>query len=509
MTTTRRAAPGLALAVTFALIARYPSPGAGREPEARPASTTFLPSQSSPLVAVRFVFRVGSQHDPRGKEGLAALTAAMVGEGGTKELTYEQLLKKFYPMASGLSAACRKEVTVFEGEVHRDNLSEFARLAVSMLTTPRFAPEDFERLRNEAIDHVSKTLRGNNDEELGKSTLLVELFREHPYGHVDRGTVKGLKSITLEDVRAFHRTHYTLGSLHLGIAGGADRAFLDRLVADLHPLPSESVAVPELPRPGRPQGLDVTIVEKPAASTAISLGFPIDVTRRDDDFYALAVANSYLGEHRTFNGKLMQDLRGKRGLNYGDYAYVEDFIQDGPSTFPVPNNPRRQQCFTIWIRPVPHDKAAFALRGALWELDRLVEHGMSREDFEATRSFLLNYSKLWVQTLSRRLGYAMDGPCYGRDDLVAELARRLPKLTVEQVNDAVRRHLKSPGIRVAVVTRDAAALRDLLQSGKPTPITYDTQGTPEAVLTEDKQIESFPLKDVRVKIVPVERMFEE
>ena len=57
---------------------------------------------------------------------------------------------------------------------------------------------------------------------------------------------------------------------------------------------------------------------------------------------------------------------------------------------------------------------------------------MSPADFEATRSFLLNYSKLWVQTLSRRLGYAMDGAFYGRDDLVTELARRLPKLTVDR-----------------------------------------------------------------------------
>ncbi|MDR3637709.1 MAG: insulinase family protein, partial [Isosphaeraceae bacterium] len=42
------------------------------------SDTTFLPSASSPLVAVRFLFQVGSQDDPRGKEGLAALTAAMV-----------------------------------------------------------------------------------------------------------------------------------------------------------------------------------------------------------------------------------------------------------------------------------------------------------------------------------------------------------------------------------------------------------------------------------------------
>ena len=47
-----------------------------------------------------------------------------------------------------------------------------------------------------------------------------------------------------------------------------------------------------------------------------------------------------------------------------------------------------------------------------------------------------------------------------------------------------------------------------MTSGKPTPITYDTQGTPEDILAEDKQIAAFPLKDVSVRIVPVEQMFE-
>ena len=133
---------------------------------------------------------------------------------------------------------------------------------------------------------------------------------------------------------------------------------------------------------------------------------------------------------------------------------------------------------------------------------------MTPQDFEATRAFLLNYSKLWVQTLSRRLGYAIDGEFYGRKDLVTELAERLPKLTVDQVNAAVRKHLKTEGMKVAIVARDAAGLRELLTSGKPTPITYDTQGTPEDVLAEDKQIAAFPLKDVSVRIVPVEQMFE-
>jgi zinc protease len=470
-------------------------------------SPTILSSPSNPLVALRIVIRAGSQNDPPGKEGLAALTAAMVAEGGTKSLTYDQLLEAFYPMAAFLGGACHKELTVFAATIHRDNLGTFIPLVTEMVAQPRFAPEDFERLRNEALDYVTKTLRANNDEMLGKWTLQVELYQGHPYGHPDHGTAQGLMAITLEDVKQFHRRHYTREALKLGLAGGFGDKTLDQLRHELAKLGSASLDLPRLPTPRRPRGLDVTIVEKPADATAISLGFPIDVTRSDDDFYALAVANSYLGEHRTFNGKLMVDLRSKRGLNYGDYSYVEDFIQDGPSTFPVPNNPRRQAYFSIWIRPVPTDKSVFALRAALWELDRLIEKGISPEDFEATRTYLLNYSKLWVQTLSRRLGYAMDGDVYGRKDLVTELAERLPKLTAGQVNAAVRKYLKCNGIKVVIVARDAAGLSELLTSGKPTPIAYDTQGTPVEVLAEDKQITAFPLKDVTVRIIPVEQMF--
>jgi zinc protease len=484
-------------------------PGRPPSPPVR-SPTTFLPSRSSPLVALRFVFLVGSADDPLGKEGLAALTAALVAQGGTGRISYEQVLERFYPLAASLDGSCRKEVTVFQGVVHRDNLMRYSPLVASMLTVPRFDRDDFTRLKNEALDDLTKTLRSGNDEELGKWALQLALYRNHPYGHVDAGTVRGLGSITLDDVRAFHRAHYTQPSLVLGVAGRVSEPALDHIKRYLGEMHGGGGAATrrDLPEPEAPRGLEVTVVRKPTESTAVSLGFPIKVTRRDDDFYALAVANSYLGEHRTFNGKLMQDLRGKRGLNYGDYSYIEDFVQEGMSTFPVPNNPRRQQYFSVWVRPVPHDKAAFALRWALWELDRLVKDGMTPAEFEATRDYLLNYSKLWVQTLSRRLGYAMDGAFYDREDLVTEMARRLPKLTVEQVNAAVRRHLTPPGVKVAIVTRDADALVKVLKEGKPTPISYDTQGTPADVLEEDKQIAAFPLRDVSVTVVPVEQMFE-
>ena len=206
------------------------------------------------------------------------------------------------------------------------------------------------------------------------------MYDGHPYKHPVEGTVQGVESITLDDAKAFYRARYTFDNLQIGLAGDFPDGFPERVREDFKKaLPkgeAGSMALPDDFELRRGKGLEVTIVDRPAAdATAISLGFPIDVTRADDDFYPLLVAGIYLGDHRSFNGVLMNELRGKRGLNYGDYSYVENFIQDGGSTFPVPNVPRRQQHFSIWIRPVAAPNAQFALRGALFYLRRLVEDG--------------------------------------------------------------------------------------------------------------------------------------
>ena len=172
-------------------------------------------------------------------------------------------------------------------------------------------------------------------------------------------------------------------------------------------LPAKAPPLPSCRPPPVYKDNQLLIVQKEARANAISIGHVIDVTRKDPDFYPRPSPLD-LGEHRTFNGVLMNHLRGNRGLNYGDYAYIENFIQDGWSTFPLPNIPRRQQHFEIRLRPVPPQNSLFALRDALWETDKLIREGIPEAGFEATRTFLANYANLWTQDVSRRLGYAID-----------------------------------------------------------------------------------------------------
>ena len=203
-------------------------------------------------------------------------------------------------------------------------------------------------------------------------------------------------------------------------------------------------------------------------------------------------------------------MREDRGLNYGDYSYIENFIQDGGSHFPVPNVPRRQQFFSIWIRPVSHANALFSLKQAIRELDMLVSEGLSQDDFETTRKYLLNYSKLWVQTASRRLGYALDSDWYGTSFFIDKIAEELPKLTLEDVNAAVKKQLQSENLKVAIVTEEAEKVRDMLLSGEKTPISYQAGSVSQELLDEDKLIESYKLninKDA-LKIVSAGDLYE-
>ena len=94
------------------------------------------------------------------------------------------------------------------------------------------------------------------------------------------------------------------------------------------------------------------ILEKDTRATAISFGFPTAVTRSHPDFPALSVARAALGEHRMTTGRLFQRIREVRGMNYGDYAYLEAFPGGMFTFFPSPNLARQAQIFEIWIRPV-------------------------------------------------------------------------------------------------------------------------------------------------------------
>jgi zinc protease len=472
-------------------------------------NSVLLPNRS-PLVSFRILFMTGSAYDPSGKEGLASLTAAMLAEGGSRNKTYSEITEAMYPMATSFQWQVDKEMTVFSGSTHVDNLDKYYALIHEMLLDPGFREDDFKRLKEEAMNYLKNSLRGGNDEELGKEVLYTMIYpNSHAYGHQNIGAIGALEKMTIRDVRDFYQNNYTQANLVLGLAGGYPEKFPAQVQSDFAGLAKGSPTGMKLSLPTQTSGTKIEIVQRETRSTAVSLGFPINVNRANKDWPALAVVASYFGQHRSSNSYLYQRLREARGLNYGDYAYVEYFPRGMFQFQPDPNLGRQQQIFQIWIRPVEPQNGHFVLRAALYEYDRLVREGMSKEGFESTREFLSKYVNVLTSTQDEQLGYALDSRYYNLADFPTYMREQLAKLTLEDVNRAIKEYLNTDAMRIAVVTKDAEGLRNAIVNNKPSPITYNA-AKPKEIMDEDKVIETYKIvvKPADVTIVPVEKVFQ-
>jgi zinc protease len=461
-----------------------------------------------PQLNVKLLFTAGSSHDPEGKEGLAALSAAMITEAGSREMRIDQIVRALYPMAGGFSSQVDKELTTFTGLIHRDNWQRFADIVLPQLIDPGFREEDFRRLKTRQLNALTQDLRNNNEEELGKERLQGNIFRGTPYEHPVLGTVAGIESITLDDVRNFVRSAYTQGNLTVGIAGDAPESVANDVRAAASALAAAPAVTPAGVTGQKPNGMEVEIIQKETRATAISFGHPITVTRSHPDFPALWLARAWLGEHRSSMSRLYDRIREARGMNYGDYAYIEAFPRGMFQLFPDPNTGRRAQIFEIWIRPVPPPQAHMAARIAIHELERLVQNGLTAQQFSDTRDYLLKNVFVMTATQNQQVGYALDSRWHGIDEFTRYMRDRLSRLTVDDVNRAVRTHLDPKNLSVVIITRDAESLRNALVSDAPSPLTYDSPKPPE-IVEEDRMLmnKKLGIRPENVRITPVAEVF--
>jgi zinc protease len=379
-------------------------------------------------------------------------------------------------------------------------------------------------------NYVDQVIRASSDEEYSKKALEDLLFRGTNYQHMIQGKSESVKSITLDDIKQHCANVFTKNNLSIGIVGNYSDAFVKQLKSDMAMLSDKKFKAPAAGKANMPEGVHVEIIAKDNAfGSAIFTGTPLAITRSSKDFAALMVANSYLGEHRKSYGKLYQKIREIRSMNYGDYSYIEWYNNGGGNMLPPSGVPRSSNYFSLWIRPVQIAKqlknqykeladikighAHFALRMAVREVDQIITNGLTKEDFEATRTFLRSYIKLYVQTPNEQLGYLMDSKFYGRKDFITEVDKELAKLTVKDVNASVKKYWRVNNMFVTIVTdkSEAEELAKSLKENTPSPMSYSDAvkaGLPKEVLAEDDVVANYKLNVKNVTIVDSKDTFK-
>ena len=467
-------------------------------------------TNDSPLIDLNILFYTGAAADPMGQKGVSALMLSMLTQGGSQTRTYQEIKKGLYPIAGSFGAQLDKEMISFQGRVHKDNADTWYQLISDQLLNPGWREDDFKRLKKELIDGINAGLKSSNDEELGKEVLYSKLYQGHVYGDYNYGDLSDLASLTIDDVKAFYKAQLTQSKLHLGMTGAVPAKIKAALMRDFATLPVGNEKRLNIAKAPVLKGHHVTIVQKSAKSTAVSFGFPIDTLRSDKDWAALWLVRSYFGEHRSSNSYLYQQIRQKRGMNYGNYSYIEYFPRGSSQTKPDANLGRSSQIFQVWLRPLrSNNDAHFATRAAMFELDKLITNGMTEKDFLATRNFLINYVPQMVSSQDKQLGYALDSEYYNTTDFVNYVRNQLKSLTVADINRVIKQNLQSEDIQFVFISGDAKDMEKRLLTESRSTLKYNSD-KPADLLADDKIIQDYKLSIPKknLEIVPVKDIFK-
>ncbi len=538
--------PLIAIALPL-VVAAQRAPGAAEGPK------VVTLGSPAPLVEIRVMVKAGSSADPEGLEGLANLTGRMLIEGGfgdpKKPVTKDRLAEITRPWGGDAYPSVRvaKETTTFTMTAPKEVLAAYvAQVLRPMFTQPHFAAAELDRVRAETLTQL-RSGRLEQIELLGLIALDNVIHQGSSYAHPDVGTEKGLEQVTAQAVGRFYNTYYKPENMTVGISSG-DPAVMKQVQEAFAPPPPKSIPAPPgtavnieysrqapfTPRrvawPEEPKGREVLIVALPnAISTGLHAGFPLAVTRADKDYWALYIANIWFGTHRDGFSHLYQVIREQRGYNYGDYSYVEHFESRPFALFPPTNTPRRQQYFSMWIRPIQHDYAHHIMKAMTWELENFVREGLSEEECALAKNKAHVLYLSLAETGSRLLGYKLDDSFYRLEPGYLDgYLENVERVSCAEVNAAIRKHLQAENLRYVVITsaENAPKLADEIARGgaawgkKPAEYQIDVKEeggakvytVPEGkleLLRRDAVWAYYPLgipRD-RIRIVPAEKMF--
>ena len=273
-----------------------------------------------PVISVRMIVRAGAAQDPKGKNGVAMLTATLLDQGAGSR-NAEQIAEQIDFIGGALGTGAGTDLTYVNAVVMNDSYAVALDLVSDIVQRPTFAPEEIERQRQQALSALKVS---SEDPEAVASQVIDRLiYGFHPYGMPGNGTVQSLMSLTRQDFVDFHKQYFVPNNALVAVVGdisAADAmAGLEKVFASWKPgeVPAQTVTEP----PDATRRV-IVVDKKDAVQTEIRVGH-IAIPRKHNDYETIDQAVKILGGEGA--NRLQQVLRSQKQLTYGASADLETY----------------------------------------------------------------------------------------------------------------------------------------------------------------------------------------
>jgi len=386
------------------------------------------------------------------KAGLVTIYGASWRTGGTESKTGDELDDFLDARAAHVETGGDIDSTAVSMDILKGDLDAVYPIWVDLIQHPAFRQEKIDLAKTQVSTGISR----RNDEPggiIGREASKLGYGPDSPYTHQPEYAT--IASITRDDLLSFHKRFVHPNNMIAGFAGDFDAAQMEaRLRQTFAALPRG----PEAPKPSQARsGAKPGVYFIPKADVTQSNIAVIGpgIVRSNPDYYALAVMNEVLSGG--FSGRLMNELRTKRGLTYGVGGEVGAPF-DHPGLF-------RVQMATKSGTTI---ESIEALRE---QINNLTTKPFTAEELALARESILNAFVFTMDSRDKILDQAVMLEFYGYPlNYFQQYPANIEKVTTADLERVAKKYINPNQLSVLVVGNEKDFDKPLTTAGTVTPI---------------------------------------
>jgi predicted Zn-dependent peptidase len=331
-------------------------------------------------VAIGVWVGVGSRDEPAAQSGVSHFLEHLLFKG-TPTRTATDISRSVDRVGGDINAFTAKEYTSFYCRMPARHGGAGIELLGDVLARSTLDDDDVESERQVILEELA--MDDDSPDDVALRTLTRQLFPDHGLGRDTAGDRDTVRSITADDIRRFHRDHYTTGSTVVAVAGEVEHDEIRDAVSDAFAgLPDGDGRVPRH-HPGD-IGDSFAIADD---SEQIHLAIGGRAVRRDDpDREVLDVVNHVFGGG--LSSRLFDEIRERRGLAYSVYSATSSFADAG--------------AWSVYAGAMP-EHVGEVERLIHGEIERLVSGGISAEELDVAVGYLTGAYQLGLEDTAARM----------------------------------------------------------------------------------------------------------
>lgn len=409
-------------------------------------SLRVAPMPALPVVSACLVLEAGEETVDAAQAGLSVLTGDAL-QAGTAHRSGAELAEAMEGLGAGLTVATGWDATVLSLSCLSERLDDAARLMAEVAQEPSFEENEFGTYRQQRLASIDQ--RRMDPRSLADDAAARLIYAQvAPYGRPVGGTKATIQALNREDSLAFQGGHYRASGGGLVVVGDVEpeavRGLAESLFGARAGSPPDRRSLRVEPRS---ESRSVHIVHRPGAvQSEIRVGH-VGQARDSEDYFPIAVLNTVLGG--AFTSRLNLNLRERHGFTYGVRSQFAFRRHAGP--------------FSV-STAVATEVTASAVREVMAELEGIVDGGLTEEEAQAARDYIVGVFPLRLETTAQvasRINELIihDLP----NDYYASYRERIAAVTREDADAAAKRAIR-PDEAAVVVVGDADRVRSELEA---------------------------------------------